>query len=164
MLCTSQSYFVCFYADELFYKNKFINFISFSTGDDISYENEEMLEIVTNAISELIDTRLQLQHRLIVTTCFALVRLNMKYENEDYIKAFLIPVELEQMIWKDISKSRPMKKQGNNKSVDDLEECARKDREEDEESIHTENEQEESIPEWIPKQSDKKVREEIDVR
>ncbi|XP_042227080.1 uncharacterized protein LOC121869635 [Homarus americanus] len=108
-------------------------------------QEEEITEVVTSSVFELINMRLQLQHRLIVTVCFALAKLNMKCDSEDYIKAFLVPMNVEQMLWKDVNRPGVTKKQEHINSSKE---------EKDEEIIEEKVESEDSISDWIPKQCD----------
>ncbi|XP_071539245.1 uncharacterized protein [Panulirus ornatus] len=118
--------------------------ISCKDGDD-SYANEEMLKLVTDAVCELLNTRLHMQHRLIVSTCIALTKLNLRYVDEDYVETFLRPLHSGQMIWQDISQLTSLKKQETSNTEDELEQDATNDKE-DEENRQI---QEEKLPHWI---------------
>ncbi|XP_069945849.1 dynein axonemal heavy chain 10-like isoform X2 [Cherax quadricarinatus] len=116
--------------------------------DDLLNQNEEIMTIVTTTVFELLDMRLQLQHRLIVTTCFALAKLNMKHDSDNYIQTFLVPMQVDEMVWGNLSKDQFAKKQECGGSKDDLPN--------EEEETGEQDEKENFLPNWIHKQCDKR--------
>lgn len=123
------------------------------------------MEIVTEAVLELLETRLQLQHRLVVATCLALTKLNLKCEQDDYVATFLVPLNLSQMVWEEISRPSAKKKGGEKSKMeeddepDEEQEIEDQEKEEEEEErIDAQEEDDtEDLPEWIPEKCDKKV-------
>lgn len=111
--------------------------------------SEEMLQAVTEAVFEMIDARLQRQHRLLVATCIGLVSLNMTCEKEDYVKAFLVPLNLDQTcLWEGVV---PPKKKEEEGEVDEEERDEDKDMEDgkdkEEEKVEEEGEEKSDIKE-----------------
>nr|XP_045619033.1 uncharacterized protein LOC123770899 [Procambarus clarkii] len=125
------------------------------TSQEYLKKNEDMMNVVTHTVFELMDMRLQFQHRLIVATCFTLAKMNMKQENEDYIRAFLVPLSEEEIVWDNISIPDLTKTSGHRDSTDDLDESLTGDYDADDtQDEHAEPE--DSIPRWLPKQCDKR--------
>ncbi|MPC58002.1 hypothetical protein E2C01_051994 [Portunus trituberculatus] len=72
---------------------------------------EKILQAVTEAVFAVVEARLQQQHRVLVATLFSLARLNMFSEKEDYVKAFLIPLNLDETwLWGEIIPPKKEKK------------------------------------------------------
>lgn len=133
-----------------------------------------MLQAVTEAVFAMIDARLQRQHRLVVATCIGLVSLNMSCEKEDYVKAFLVPLNLDQTwLWEGVvppkKKVEPEADEEEDKE-EDVEDRKDKEDEREEKSDHeTELEtrsdkaieehdlSEETFPSWLPSGCKKKV-------
>ncbi|XP_045101948.1 dynein-1-alpha heavy chain, flagellar inner arm I1 complex-like isoform X2 [Portunus trituberculatus] len=81
--------------------------------DDASKQvsQEKILQAVTEAVFAVVEARLQQQHRVLVATLFSLARLNMFSEKEDYVKAFLIPLNLDETwLWGEIIPPKKEKK------------------------------------------------------
>lgn len=138
---------------------------------------EEMLQAVTEAVFGVVDARLQRQHRLLVASCFGLVRLNMTCKKEDYVKAFLVPLNLDQTwLWEGVTP--PKKKQAeSDEEAMDKEKDVENGKDEEEEKVEEEEEksadeepeaksdesmkehdqEDESFPSWIPDGCNKKV-------
>ena len=127
-----------------------------------------MLQAVTEAVFAVVETRLQQQHRLLVATCFGLAKLNMACEEDDYVKAFLIPLNLDQTwLWEEVI---PMKKEKvinveeEDKEQDMEEEKNKEEKEESEEdNLETmavekhKDQADETFPSWIPNECNIKV-------
>ncbi|XP_050721570.1 uncharacterized protein LOC127001253 isoform X3 [Eriocheir sinensis] len=142
------------------------------TLEDIS--QEEMLQSVTEAVFAMIDARLQRQHRLLVATCIGLVSLNMSCEKEDYVKAFLVPLNLDQTwLWEGVVP--PKKKveaevdEEEKDKEEDVEDGKDEEEEREEKSDHEKeletrsdetieelDQAEETFPSWIPSGCKKK--------
>lgn len=144
---------------------------------------EEMLQAVTEAVFAVLDARLQRQHRLLVATCFGLVTLNMTCEEEDYVKAFLVPLNLDQTcLWEGVVPPTEKKEEAEcDEEVKEKESVGEegKDKEEeidgkqsegksddkrepevrpDEVLAEHDDETLEALPSWIPSGCNKKVR------
>lgn len=140
---------------------------------------------MTEAVFAVVETRLQQQHRLLVATCFGLARLNMTFEEEDYIKAFLVPLNLDEAwLWEEVippkKKKEPEDDGVEKEEEEDKEEKDTEIREDDEEEEDKKEEEEKSdeedpeiktdetvaehkeqaddaFPSWIPKECSIKV-------
>ncbi|XP_063870908.1 dynein axonemal heavy chain 10-like isoform X4 [Scylla paramamosain] len=132
-----------------------------SSLDDASEQvsQEEILQVVTEAVFAVVETRLQQQHRLLVATCFGLARLNMFCEEEDFLKAFLIPLNLDETwLWGKVVPPKKEKKaevdeeekegEEEDKEEQDMEE--EKDEEEEKDKEEKEDKSEEEDPETKP--------------
>ncbi|XP_064083938.1 uncharacterized protein LOC135199712 [Macrobrachium nipponense] len=79
--------------------------LSVCVGEDSSKETDmeqqlkELDEAMTASVIELLDTRLHLQHRVTVSTCFALAKLDMEKVREDYVTSFLTPLDKGRDVW-----------------------------------------------------------------
>lgn len=130
------------------------------------------------AVYAVVDARLQCQHRLLVATCFGLVTLNMICEEEDFVKAFLVPFNLDQTwLWEGVLPPRKKKEEakvdeegkdveeGKNQEEEKVEEI--KEEKSDEERDHETRpsgakgeygeQTDETFPPWIPSGCNKKV-------
>lgn len=139
---------------------------------------EDMLQSVIEAVFAVVDSRLQRQHRLIVATCFCLVSLNMTCEKEDYVKAFMVPLNLDQTwLWEGIVPAKKeeaedekqhegkdveegigkdeekVEKEKKGKSDDEIEPETRP----TEAMIGHEDQADETFPSWLPPECNKKV-------
>lgn len=141
---------------------------------------------MTEAVFAVVETRLQQQHRLLVATCFGLARLNMAYEEEDYIKAFLVPLNLDQgWLWEEVIPPDKKEKEAEvdgeekeeveDKEEKDIEEGKDNEKEKGKEEKEVKSEEEdleiktcetvegkkeqtdETFPSWIPKECNIKV-------
>lgn len=133
------------------------------------------MQAVTEAVFAMLDARLQRQHRLLVATCIGLVRLNMSCEKEDYVKAFLVPLNLDQTwLWERVVPPKKKVEAEVDEEEKDKEEDVEdgKDKEEEreeksdhekeletksDEAIEEHDQAEETFPSWIPSGCKKKV-------
>ena len=107
------------------------------------------MQAVTEAVFAVVETRLQQQHRVLVVTCFSLARLNMFCEKEDYLKAFLTPLNLDDTwLW---GKLIPPKKE----KEDEVDEEEKEEEEEDREEQNMEEKKDEE------EEKDKEEKEDI---
>lgn len=140
-----------------------------------------MLQAVTEAVFAVLDARLQRQHRLLVATCFGLVTLNMTCEEEDYVKAFLVPLNLDQTcLWEGVVPPAVKKEEAEGNEVKEKEDVGEggEDKEEEIDGEQSEGKSDEerepeikpdeavaehddqtleTLPSWIPSGCNKKV-------
>lgn len=128
-----------------------------------------MLQAVTEATFAVVDSRLQYQHRLLVATCFCLVSLNMACLEEDYVKAFLVPLNFDQAwLWEGIVPIKHKKEvfddDEQEKDKGDVEEMGKEEEKKDKSESRLvdamerhDDQADETFPSWLPHECSKKV-------